>query len=151
MTDIVHQLPDFIFFQTFEKLHPGAVRAVFDDPEHLPVGYLLHGLIAGEVPGIRLHPRKNDSESVTLEPVAGFAGNRLDTLVKQLFSRGKVLFAGRQDIGHSGIRFGGGRRAADLRAQSRPVHSLHLHDFRLRGWRGDLFFSFASGQLSHKE
>ena len=108
MADVMSQLPDLIFFQVLERLHPGAMGAVFDDPEQLPVGYLFHGLITGEVPGIRLHLRKNDSESVALEPVAGFAGNRLEILVKQLFSRGKVLFTGGQEIGHSGIRLRGG-------------------------------------------
>jgi len=147
----VHQLPDFIFFQFFEKLHPSAMRAVFDDPEQLPVGYLLHGLIAGEVPGMRLHPRKNDSESVALESVTGFASNRLDTLVKQLFSRSEVFFAGGQDIGHSGIGFWGGRRATGLRAQPGLVYGLHFHGLGFRGRRGDLFFSFASGQLGQKE
>lgn len=150
MADVVNQLPDLIFFQFLERFHPGAVRAVFDDPEQLPVGQFFHGLITGEVPGIRLHPRENDSKSVAPESMAGVAGDRLDTLVKQLFSRSNVLFTGKQDIFHSCIRFRGGRRAAGLRTQAGLVYGLHFNDFRLRYRVGDFFSPFTTGPQDQK-
>ena len=82
----MNHLPDLIVGHIGKSHHAGALGAVFDDPEHLAVGYILHGFPTREVPWRRIQGGPHRPLSVTFGPMAIEARQRLSRLLVQRFA-----------------------------------------------------------------
>ena len=81
------QLPDLIVRQSGERHHTGSWRSVFDDPEQLAVGNVLHHRAASEVSRRRNQCSPHNTLAIALLAMAHGTGDGLRSLEKQCFAR----------------------------------------------------------------